>query len=218
MSTRETLLERFAPVLSAAAGQLFENLLAHVETFSEAGDGDIACQFPGGVGSWRILGPLRAPGETSGPSFNRWRKLDARILTNAPADFARFLKVCRGLEWGTVGDTGQLVLSSGFEGTLDCLGADAVNEATFGISFSPDIFSPIDINMGDFYFRHPLTETLCFQTEGCVMEVVGTTDPVEIYFREMHCELKDLRESSEFRRAFSEAPHRSAWLRDWKPD
>ncbi len=141
---RAQLLSRFSPVLTERAASLLDTLLANVEQFSTTEDGEVICQFPESAGDWRVLPPLASPLDPTPPEAKRWAQLDARIRANAPAPFQRFLTVCAGMCWGEVGETGQVVLGNGFEGTLDALGADALDEDRLGVPYRPEIFSPID--------------------------------------------------------------------------
>jgi hypothetical protein len=205
--TPTTLKARFKPVLSLKARKLLGTLLDHVERFEATDEGDVRCHFPEGAGTWTLLAPL--------PS--RPPKVMARIDRHAPPGFSELLRVCGGMIRGEVGNTGQLVLSDGFGGlggTVHALGADAIDPENFGFRYSPDLFSPIDIDSGDFYVLDPGSGRLLFQTEGCVSEVVDTKDCVEVYLREMHHELRDVREDSPFRNAFKPACHRTEWLED----
>jgi hypothetical protein len=209
---RATLLRRFEPALSPAASRLFATLIEHAETIDEQ-DGAVLCALP--EGTWVLEAPWPDAVEGSAAVQRGHRELVERIERCAPASLRALLHVCAGMTWGEPGNTGQLVLHPGFSGTVHALGEDAVSASDDGFDFdySPTLCAPIDIDSGDFYVVHPDTGELLYQTEGCVMRVVDTLDPVEIYLREMHHELKDVSSPSPFR----DAAHRTAWLADYEP-
>lgn len=203
---REQLLARFGPVLSTSALALFRTLVEQVERF-EDGSGGVVCHFPGVERRWVLSRPFLAEREAT-------RRVWDEVVAYAPKALRELLTVCASLEFGEVGDTGQLVLSSGFSGTAHAEGPDIVNEGVFPFTYSKHLCSPIDIDSGDFYLVHPDDGRLLFQTEGNAYEVVDTADPVEIYFRELHYSLRNVCEDTPFRRAFLPARHRTSWLRD----
>lgn len=209
---RAPLLQRFEPALSPAAMKLFATLLEHAEDIEDRG-GDILCTFP--EGTWLLEAPWPDAVEGSAAVQRSHRELVQRVERSAPASLRSLLHVCAGMTWGELGETGQLVLHTGFSGTVHVLGEDAISASADGFDFdySPALCAPIDIDSGDFYVVHPDTGALLYQTEGCVMRVVDTVDPVEIYLREMRHELKDVRSDS----PFHDAAHRSAWLTDHEP-
>jgi hypothetical protein len=182
---KQKLLDRFKPALSPAAMKLLRRLL-DATTSIEKDDEGVRCTFPDvdDGDSWVILPPNKKPKKA------------------VPAAHKKFLAVCGGMIWGEVGNTGQVVLTDGFDGTLHALGDDALDAEVFGFPYSASLFSPIDLDSGDFYVTHPKTGKLLYQTEGVVSVVQKTTDPVEIYLREMCFEV------------LPGSPHRNTWLRD----
>lgn len=187
------LLARFSPVMKAGALDLFTKLLDAVDEFSHDDHHNVLCRFAAqyeddedgvlAIAMGRVVPP------DVGPSLRKaWERENAQLAAHAPESYQRFLSVCASMVWGTRGDTGQLVLDSGFAGTLHCIGADALGRKT-GISFSERLFSPIDIDLSDFYLLHPDTGKLCHQTEGLLFEVIDTVDPIEVYLRELHQEV-----------------------------
>lgn len=195
------LVESVGAALEPGAARLFE-ILVRAAASVERIDSDWRITFPEDAGRLELYGPQK-----------RLEPLQQTIEQHAPPSLRRLLPACAGMLFGERGDTGQVYLGHGFDGTLHALGDDALSDEA-GFGYSKTLCSPIDIDLGDFYLVHPSDGRLVFQTEGTFRHVLGTTDPVEVYLRELHYELKDVRSDSAFRRTFAGAPHRTAWLAD----
>lgn len=138
----------------------------------------------------------------------------AAASDRSPASVRALFEVCGGLVLGTPGDTGQRVLHDGFSGTLAVVGADAWNERRSGLPWSDTLCAPIDLDLQGFYVVHPLTGDL-YLCDGAFERVVDTRDPVEVYLREIHCDLRTWREPvTPLHHAVASTPDRADWLGD----
>ncbi len=132
-----------------------------------------------------ILQPLQEPtGDATQVQKNYYKKR-TDDFSKTPETFQKFLSICQGFEWGEVGDCSQLVLHDGFQGTLHTIGDDLFSGKASEISYSDNIFSPIDEGMKAFYFMHPKTKKICLFDER-IEEVKGTDDPIEVYLQKLY--------------------------------
>ncbi|MDY8136053.1 hypothetical protein [Aquimarina sp. 2201CG5-10] len=189
------LINSFKPVLSNTSFILFETLINSAEEINYLSHG-YELTFPN-------------PSEDyEGFTFTISSPLKNHKDNKSPKHFQNFLTICDGFEWGTAGDEDQLILHNGYEGTLHAIGQDLVGNK---IEYNENIFAPIDIGLQAFYFIHPETNKLCLYDE-LIEEVKDTDDPIEIYLRELHYELKGFSCDESFNDVFKDATHRSEWL------
>ncbi|MDF1660191.1 MAG: hypothetical protein P1V97_00365 [Planctomycetota bacterium] len=106
-------------------------------------------------------------------------KTTTKTPSTASEALAETLSIAPLWSFGEIGDTGQIVLSEGKNGTLHCLGSDAWNEKLTKRPYSPNIFSPIDIDLQAYLFRHPNSGDYILYDE--VIETCRSQDPMEIF-------------------------------------
>lgn len=192
------LKARFEPVTSKTSLSLFVLLLDYVERFDK-NDDNVICYFPHDLiphlpkkaAKLIIRSPL---------SEVQLEKVKGRV----PDSYFSFLSVCGGMLFGERGETSQLVLSPGFEGsTMHTIGEDAMAD------YTGEEISPIDCGMDSFYFYKPGNfDQLFISDEGLAVVTLGN-DPVEIYLRELHYEFHDVSKDN----FFKTAQHRHTWLK-----
>ncbi len=205
------LTHSFKTVLSDAAFQLFEVLVNCAEDIKYFSYG-YEVVFPNPSEDYEdfiftILNPLKYNENATPPQkVNYNQKIDR--IKKSPESFQKFMAVCNGFEWGTVGDVDQLILHNGYEGTLHVMGQDVFGNT---IEYNENIFAPIDIGLQAFYFIHPETNRLCLHDE-LMQEVKDTDDPIEVYLRELHYELNGFSLDESFNDVFKDATNRRAWL------
>ena len=135
-SARLRCCEQLEPGLSPASRALLALLLEHAEVTFDDDEGQWHCDFPA----------PEVEGEAEGDPIDCHLVIDsqpaATIPSGTPAPLAAFLAVCRGMTCGEQGNTGQLVLDDGDDGTLHTVGDDALSERACGFAYSPEICSP----------------------------------------------------------------------------
>jgi hypothetical protein len=181
------LLTRFRPALSPDAFELFERIVD--AAVLEDSDGSLTLSF-----------------ESSGDGDDEPERLCILPAREARSNYPSFRvleSASAGMEVGEVGDTGQLVLHDGTEGTLAAVGKDAWN-ARFSLRYSPDLWAPIDVDLQSFYVLDPAGGRLWFRDHGGPLRRVrDTSDPVLVYMREVHARL-----------GLAGSTDRTAWLEE----
>lgn len=99
--------------------------------------------------------------------------------TTASESLDAILSIAPLWSFGDIGETGQIVLSDGKNGTLHCLGADGWNERRTQQPYSPDIFTPIDIDLQAYVFQDSQSKEFVLYDE--VLETCSSQDPMEIF-------------------------------------
>jgi hypothetical protein len=139
---REQLLRRLEPVLSAPALALFRTLVDHVERFDDK-SGSVVCHFPGMAPQWVISPAFPATRDTATPRGRELQRTWDKVVAFAPQRLRELLSVCATLEFGEMGDTGQVVLSNGFSGTSHADGPDIVNKDVFPFAYADTLCSSV---------------------------------------------------------------------------
>lgn len=179
-SARKQVAAQLKPGLSRKSAALLARLLDHA-TFRldlEPGE-DWRCTFPAPEV------PGEAPGDEADLQLEIAQEPARAVPEGIPAPLEKLLRVCGGMACGVRGETGQLVLHDGFDGTLGAVGDDALNARATGFPYSADLCAPIDVDLQSFYLVHPTTGRLLYCDSEGTVEPADTDDPVEAYLREL---------------------------------